>query len=202
MKRLLKLTAIVCTIWSIAIFGAQITGGRLNPDWTNDFDPLEWCGEKLCFMGITPGVASWDEAKRILEPYHIQYLSVKPEAITGNTERVNFLVSSTETGKVDWFTLDYSSYPYPLTLKSIVARFGPPCGASGGFNDSNEIFGVEYSYVSVGISVLTNISSPSWVSDSSYNPDAAVHVVVFANEFDCDPTFKWRGFRSRYDYGW
>ena len=198
MMYLIKRMAILCTLLTTLIIGTLVIGGRLNPDWSSDFGPLDWCGGKLCFMKITPGVTSWDDARRIVEPYGYQNLPGNIDAIEGVTKRVHFLlVKSHDKDTVSWLWIDYAGFPHGATIKSVIARFGPPCRLNV-TDDASEILTFVYPALRVGLPDLIG-PVPSWVVDNSYSTDVPIQITVNDDENACNPFFVWKGFRS-YSY--
>src|SRR5579859_708605 len=76
MRRLLQLVAVLCPTCAGTVLIVMIASGRLNPDWRRYFDHADFCTDRLCIIGIVPGVTSWDEAKGVLSTHNIDGLEL------------------------------------------------------------------------------------------------------------------------------
>ena len=191
--RILKLS-IVCYGGLISlIMAVALAGGRIAPDWTDDFDALAWCGDRLCFMGIAPEITTWAQAIDILEPYGYQRILSSSAGIYGITERVEFVLTE-EAKKVGSLSIDYAGFPHGARLKSVIARFGAPCSV-GVTDETVEIFVLVYPQMIVGVPADRH-NRPSWVADRSYSTDTAIHIRLGDFADRCNPRFVWKGFRT------
>jgi hypothetical protein len=121
---------LLISIWLVitALIGSVVLYGRSQPG-PNPLQALgfAFCGDRLCFMGILPGVTRWEDAEHILiwgganlsmgkSTFSIDHMRVVVDYDPG-TQIVRLLMFLEEFGA-----------PLPLTIGDILAYWGTPCG--------------------------------------------------------------------------
>ncbi len=126
----------LCPVCAGVMLVVMIASGRLNPDWRRYFDHADFCTDRLCIIGIAPGITSWDEAKSVLYTHNISGLKlndnvkygwglfdqtgfgVQAQAGSGVPQQLVMQVQFSVTG----------TFSTPgLTAGAVIARFGAPC---------------------------------------------------------------------------
>jgi len=155
MRRLLLATIGLVTLCTAAIVAVMIAGGRLDPDWSRYFGPIDVCGNTLCVEGVIPGVTAPNDAIRILPPIKARMSSY--EAIVGNLYVwYDFLSkpNSSEPTKIYSLLFIPIGINNKLTLGAVISRFGKPCDfqviSMGNRNNALSLY-YNFGYASVTI---------------------------------------------------
>ncbi len=142
MRHMLVVSFGLCCLSVMAILSVMIGAGRLNPNWTPYFDHGDTCSDRLCLLGIVPGVTPWDTAQAILNGQHIPGLNFNPAVrygwgildntiftIQAGTDN-NPSAAANAPGHTIMqmhFSIGRSAESPGLTAGAVVARFGAPC---------------------------------------------------------------------------
>lgn len=128
--RLIGAALVICTVCGLLI-ATRIAHGRAQPpqDLLGQYG-ITPCRNRLCFLGIVPGITSWRAARTLT--------SRRDAVVTsdGITLQYRDLVAQVPPGRsnnadsnIRHITIVWQQSPPDLTLGTIVAQFGTPCAA-------------------------------------------------------------------------
>ncbi len=102
------------------------------------------CDGRPCFIGITPGVTTWNAARAILTKWGDQKESNEEFTVAAN--RIEVSITSLE-GSVDWIHIKgipYGGFVFS-SLGNFIAKYGSPCRIM--FNGDRNFVDLAYPYM-------------------------------------------------------
>jgi hypothetical protein len=125
--RLIRLTVSLATIFT-ALIGVSCGVGRASapPNPLRDLG-FDRCGEKACFMGITPGITSWDALRARFPNANVIQDSLLPDRflsvrVNGGMLYMQRTITDTPI-KLELIEIDIRN---PITLGDLVALYDHP----------------------------------------------------------------------------
>ena len=85
------------------------------------------CGDRLCFLGIAPGVTRWSKALATLESHGARQRTLQEDVYFIDHLRIN-IEYDPQTQLVTYLAIiDQAGAPLPITLGDFVRYLGTPC---------------------------------------------------------------------------
>jgi hypothetical protein len=199
MKHLILLAAILCSLFT-ALIMTSIQAGTQVRESSPDLNYIDLCDHQFCFMGITPGITTIDQAAAILQPYIDKPVNT-PYILSGHVGHSQFYVAQAPDAPA--ITVLVIRYPDPIFvgLDNLVARYGSPC--SVGFPDTGPNMTLHYPFMHVSVTPLRTRSAFN-LTDYRISFESAVTIDANAKHDDmCQHdrgNLPWLGFRSLTTY--
>jgi hypothetical protein len=199
MNRLLVLTVTLYGV--ILLLSAGIIGYGRNTPTSDSAQAAGFarCGDRACFMGITPGVTGWADARltlsRMASSYYTNHLILIRNPLSGGV----WFYPSINGSAVGRIYIDVSANNF-IPASWIVDRYGPPCGVSVYYDIDMAI--LRYPWLIVNLKPSNNRLAPDTPVTSIQFTDPAIH-----SRLQPDPCFdnvsgwktattEWMGFAS------
>lgn len=198
MRRLRWVPLIVC-LGLMVFLGSAVLYGRAMPalaDQGFGETGLDVCNGKFCLFNVTPGITTYDEAKRALSSYITRDNGNHFHGQVGNAVlRVEMDGTQSQSRAIQVQSPYNSQDSLSLRFSQIIQQFGMPCyiadvqTRSGGLALAYPSFSIEVSADRERISLDSRISSITLVDDNDLD----------ATNKTCDSSpgvVPWRGFAS------
>ncbi len=127
-RRIVVVCLLMCTLIGSTVLYSRTHAGP-NPLHAYGLDT---CDGKPCFMGITPGVTSWAQA-RLMRPTGAkqdEYARSFVVPIAGTQVGIIMSLDPAKVAIIDAATLSDNQFP---RLASFLTQFGTPCGVAAGY---------------------------------------------------------------------
>jgi hypothetical protein len=143
--RLIRRITILILLMMGLIGGAVLRGRTISGPISIQTLRIDFCGTSPCFLGIIPGITTWEDAKAVVALYGYDLDSAFPFA---NADAVSVAADSTgHVGNIDIQTVTPNSN-LPV-VSDYIEKFGSPCAIS----DLTSIYGITLIYPRLMVSV-------------------------------------------------
>ena len=124
--RFIRLILLLWLLVAILIGGATRWGmAQIEPNelQARGFD---MCGSRSCFIGITPGITTWSEAKTILTKWGHPIKSDDDFSVSIGSVEVDISSLNSYVDSMNIIGIPNGNFVFP-SVGSFVAKYGPPC---------------------------------------------------------------------------
>jgi len=210
MKRWILFWVVLLLIFTASMAGVRsYAQSRTEPSPDIILDGFGLCDGKPCFLGIKPGVTTFEDAKKaILVSYPVTVIDKNHMVVNYGTNTIGI---DSSDGIVYRIQIDTEEESASIPLGSVIAKFGPPCAVELIFLSCLvqqgcpiEYFDIHYDSASAGMSVLSYTSSSFTEAERLTLNIPITHLVLHENSiapgmsFSCPLSFSGTDFDSRY----
>jgi hypothetical protein len=194
MKRFAVAVLMLCGV-SVSVLTVSLMSARALPP-PAAVQAFAWCGGYVCFRSITPGLTSWEEAKRVLSEQtserHSRSFSIL--ATTDGDAPISFYSHGEQVGFIN---ANYWKGRTTLTLGDLVVALGSPCAVRLRVDERGRpvsIQDLQYPTLTVFISYVERMTPTSPITVVSiYKPAVAGEFCTLAVD-GTTAAVAWAGF--------